>query len=248
MYIDTHCHLDFEIFDKNRKDLINKCSSLVIKYFINPATQKASWNNLITLNKEFNNVHICFGLHPVFINKHTNSDLKDLEIYTQKLSTKLIGEIGLDKRFSNFDKQLKFFSTQVNIAKNLNKKIIIHSVKSHNETLRILKDLKFKHGGIIHAFNSNCNIAQKYIELGFKLGIGEILSHSQTKLKGTLYKVNPKNLVLETDSPDMKLYNSNDNINTPQNIPKIFELLSNIYDINPDILKQQIYNTSLEFI
>ena len=46
----------------------------------------------------------------------------------------------------------------------------------------------------------------------------------------------------------MQLYNSNDNINTPENIPKIFELLSNIYQLNPAILKQQIYNTSLEFI
>lgn len=46
----------------------------------------------------------------------------------------------------------------------------------------------------------------------------------------------------------MPLYNSNENINTPENIPKIFELLSNIYAVNPDILKQQIYNTSLEFI
>ncbi|MED7819267.1 MULTISPECIES: TatD family hydrolase [unclassified Francisella] len=248
MFIDTHCHLDFEVFNKNRKDLINKCDKLSIKYFINPATKKASWDNLIALNQEFSNIHICFGLHPVFINKHTKLDLKDLELYTQKISTKLVGEIGLDKRFENFDKQLDFFSAQVSIAKNLNKKIIIHAVKSHNEVIKTLKDLKFKHGGIIHAFNGSYDIAQKYIDLGFKLGIGGILSRPKTKLKDTLQRIDSKYIVLETDSPDMQLYNCEDNINTPQNIPKIFELLSNIYDANPDILKQQIYNTSLEFI
>ncbi|API86973.1 TatD family hydrolase [Francisella uliginis] len=248
MFIDTHCHLDFEVFDENRKDLINRCGDLEIKHFINPATQRVSWDSLIALNKEFSNIHICFGLHPIFIDKHSNSDLNDLESYTQEAATKLIGEIGLDKRFDNFNKQLKLFSAQVSIARNLNKKVIIHSVKSHNEVLKTLKDLKFKHGGIIHAFNANYDIAQKYIELGFKLGVGSILSYPKTKLKDTLSKIDPKNIVLETDSPDMLLYNSNENINTPKNIPKIFELLSNIYDLNPDILKQQIYNTSLEFI
>lgn len=84
--------------------------------------------------------------------------------------------------------------------------------------------------------------------MGFKLGIGAIISQPQAKLKQALAKIKPENIVLETDSPDMLLYNSTDNINTPENIPKIFELLSNIYQLNPDILKQQIYNTSLEFI
>ncbi|MED7788231.1 TatD family hydrolase [Francisella sp. 19X1-34] len=248
MFIDTHCHLDFEVFDKNRNDLIHRCNVLGVKHFINPATQRDSWDNLISLNKEFKDIHICFGLHPIFIDKHSISDLNDLESYAQKIPTKLIGEIGLDKRFDNFDKQFDFFSTQVSIAKNLNKKIIIHSVKSHNEVLKTIKDLKFKHGGIIHAFNANYDIAQKYIDLGFKLGVGGILSYPRTKLKDTLSKIDSKDIVLETDSPDMQLYNSNENINTPKNIPKIFELLSNIYDLNPDILKQQIYNTSLEFI
>lgn len=84
--------------------------------------------------------------------------------------------------------------------------------------------------------------------LCFKLGIGGIISHPRSKLKQTLQKINPKNIVLETDSPDMRLYNSPKDINTPENIPTIFELLKDIYQLNPDILKQQIYNTSLEFI
>ena len=94
----------------------------------------------------------------------------------------------------------------------------------------------------------NEDIAKKYIDLGFRLGIGGIISHPQSKLKETLTKIDSSHIVLETDSPDMQLYNSKDTINTPQNIPKIFELVCDIYQTNPDILKQQIYNTSLEFI
>lgn len=248
MFIDTHCHLDFEVFNKTRKELLQSCENLGINYFINPATQRVTWHNLINLNKEFKNIYSCFGLHPIFIDKHKIDDLNDLEKYTQNISTKLIGEIGLDKRFNNYSKQLEFFSAQVNIAKNLDKQIIVHSVKSHNEVIKAIKDSKFKNGGIIHAFNGNEDIAKKYIDLGFKLGIGGIISQPNSKLKQTLTKINSNNIVLETDSPDMQLYNSKDMINTPQNIPKIFELLCNIYQINPDILKQQIYNNSLEFI
>ncbi|MBK2258463.1 TatD family hydrolase [Francisella philomiragia] len=248
MFIDTHCHLDFAIFDKTRDAILQNCNELGINHFINPATRRDNWDNLIQLNKQHSNVAICFGLHPVFMNSHNLTDLDHLEIYTQKYSTKIIGEIGLDKRFDNFDKQIEFFSAQIAIAKNLNKQIIIHVVKSHNEVLRIIKDLKFTNGGIIHAFNASDTIAQQYIDLGFKLGIGGIISHPQSKLKQTLQKINPKNIVLETDSPDIRLYNSCEDINTPKNIPTIFELLKDIYQLNPDILKQQIYNTSLEFI
>lgn len=248
MFIDTHCHLDFAIFDKTRDAILQNCNELGINHFINPATRRDNWDNLIQLNKQHSNVAICFGLHPVFINNHSISDLNALEEYSNKHSTKIIGEIGLDKRFENFDKQIEFFSVQIAIAKNLDKQVIIHAVKSHNEVLRIIKDLKFTNGGIIHAFNANDTIAQQYIDLGFKLGIGGIISHPQSKLKQTLQKINPKNIVLETDSPDMRLYNSCEDINTPENIPTIFELLKDIYQVNPDILKQQIYNTSLEFI
>lgn len=248
MFIDTHCHLDFKIFDKTREELSKNCQGLGINQFINPATQRATWDNLININKQFQNIHICFGLHPVFIDKHKKQDLKELESYTQNISTKLIGEIGLDKRFNNYDKQQEFFLAQISIAKNLNKQVIIHSVKSHNEVMRVIKDTKFKDGGIIHAFNGNEDIAKKYIDLGFKLGIGGIISYPQSKLKRILTNINPKNIVLETDSPDMLLYNSRETTNTPKNIAKIFELVCDIYQINPDILKQQIYNTSLEFI
>ncbi|GAB4223966.1 MAG: TatD family hydrolase [Francisella sp.] len=248
MFIDTHCHLDFDIFDNIRPQILNKCNKLSIKYFINPATDKNNWEKLIQLKHNFNNINICFGLHPIFIENHQNSHLKELENYTNKYSTKLIGEIGLDKRYKNFDKQLAFFSAQINIAKNLNKKVIIHAIKSHNEVIKTIKDLNFHNGGIIHAFNANYDIAQKYIDLGFKLGIGGIISFPKSQIKNIIKSINPKDIVLETDSPDMKLYKSNNDFNTPENIPKIFDILCNIYEENTDILKQQIFNTSLQFI
>ncbi|MDE4942624.1 TatD family hydrolase, partial [Francisella tularensis] len=88
-------------------------------------------------------------------------------------------------------KQLEFFTAQINIANNLDKQVIIQ------------------------AFNANYDIAQKYIDLGFKLGSGTIISQPQAKLKQALAKIKTENIVLETDSPDMLLYNSTDNINTP---------------------------------
>ena len=248
MFIDTHCHLDFKVFDNIRQRLISDCSQLEVSHFINPATQNSTWDKLVAINKQFSNIHICFGLHPIFIKNHILADISKLEEYTVKYNTKLIGEIGLDKRITNFDKQLNIFSKQINVAQNLDKKVIIHSVKSHNEVIKTLKESKFTNGGIIHAFNGNADIAKTYIDMGFKLGIGGLISHPTSTLHKTLLSISPRDIVLETDSPDMKLFNCNENISTPASIPIIFELLCNIYELNPAILKQQIYNSSLEFI
>lgn len=247
MFIDTHCHLDFDVFDSTRKELVTNCRELGISHFINPAIKRDNWDKLIALNNEFDNIKIAFGLHPVFIKEHRLDDLELLQQYTSEQSTKLIGEIGLDKRISNFDKQLEFFLAQISIAKNLDKPVIIHSVKSHNEVIKTLKDNNFSHGGIIHAFNGNIDMAKTYINLGFKLGVGGLLSRPNSKIRHTLQDISAKNIVLETDSPDMPLYGSK-GINTPQTIPKIFEILCDIYQTNTDILKQQIYTNCLEFI
>ncbi|QLE78659.1 TatD family deoxyribonuclease [Francisella sp. Scap27] len=247
MFIDTHCHLDFDVFDSFRDELITKCNKLNITQFINPATQHSSWDKLIELNKQFKSIKIAFGLHPIFIKNHESQYLDMLEQYTIAQNTKLIGEIGLDKRVKDFDKQLDFFKAQISIANNLAKPVIIHSVKSHNEVIKILKDSRFNHGGIIHAFNGNTNIAKTYIELGFKLGIGGLISQPKAKLKDTVKDIPAQSIVLETDSPDMRLYGEK-TINTPEKIPEIFRLLCDIYQSNTDILKQQIYTNSLEFI
>ncbi|MDE4982360.1 TatD family hydrolase, partial [Francisella tularensis subsp. holarctica] len=84
-------------------------------------TQRHNGDKLKPIHREFSKTVICFGLHPIFNDKHIHTDLKDLELYSQKHPKKLIGEIGLDKRFKNFNKQLEFFSSQINIAKNLDK-------------------------------------------------------------------------------------------------------------------------------
>ena len=248
MFIDTHCHLDFEIFDKTRDNLLLECKTLSINNFLNPATQYSHWDRLIAINEKHSNISICFGLHPIFINSHTKDHLNALEKYTSRYNTKLIGEIGLDKRVSDFDKQIEVFTNQVDIANNLHKQIIIHSVKSHNETIQIIKNYKFKHGGVIHAFNGNIDIAKSYIDLGFKLGIGGLITQPNSKIKTTLNSIHIENIVLETDSPDMKLYDSKQNINTPASIIDIFETLCDIYQINTDIIQQQIYKNSLDLI
>ncbi len=69
MFIDTHCHLDFDVFDTTRQNLINDCRKLGISYFINPATQSSTWDKLIAINKQFSNIYILFWFTPYFHRK-----------------------------------------------------------------------------------------------------------------------------------------------------------------------------------
>ncbi|TNF69349.1 MAG: TatD family deoxyribonuclease [Gammaproteobacteria bacterium] len=247
MFIDTHCHLDFDIFNHDRDKLINQAKENDITHFINPSVSKNNWHNVLALSKEYNNIIPVLGMHPCFIKEHHPSDLNELETQLSKNKIKLLGEIGLDKRINQFEEQLFYFSEQLSIAKKLNLPVIIHSVKAHSEVIHQIKSLNFTLGGIIHAFNGSIEIAKTYIDLGFKLGIGSILTYPKNKLTKIINTLPLSSFVLETDSPDMLPYNYKNNRNTPLSILIIFDLLCQNRNESKLEIKYNLWHNSCLF-
>lgn len=247
MLIDTHCHLDFECFDDQRESLLLNCHQQNIRHFINPATTYQRWDKLISLHQTFPQITIALGLHPCFIEQHTTEHLDQLDQMLSQHSIHLVGEIGLDKRFpEHYTKQLDFFAQQLSIAQRYDCPVIIHSVKAHSDTLQAIKSHKVSNG-IIHAFNGSYEIAKQYIDLGFKLGIGSILSYPHNKLSHVISKLPLSALVLETDSPDMPLYGST-GINSPLLLTASFARLCELRKESAKEILTIVSINSLNFI
>ncbi len=218
---DSHCHLDLAQFEGKVDLLVAKCIEKGIGGILIPGIKRDGWRRIrqITARKEI--CHTALGLHPMFVSEHKESDLHDLEMALSVGPIAAIGEIGLDfyKGRGNSDLQLHYFKAQIEIAKSGQLPVILHVRKAHDEVLQILRQLHFSFGGIVHAFNGSESQAERYIDLGFKLGFGGAMTFPRAaKLRKLAANLPLESIVLETDAPDMKPATCKLPYNTPLHI------------------------------
>ncbi len=235
MLIDTHLHLSNE--DYNIKEVLQKAKSNNVGLFITGGTNKD--NNLkdIDLSKKYKEIYITLGYHPEYVNEIKNEDYKLLEKQIKENEEKVIaiGEIGLDYHYDNKnkDKQKEMFIRQINIAKKYNLPVVVHSREATEDTFNILKKSDIK--GVIHCFSGSLEMAKKYISIGFMLGIGGVITFSNSNLKETVKQIDIKNILLETDSPYLSPIRGVKN--EPSNIKLIAEFICDIKQINMEALE-----------
>ena len=131
------------------------------------------------------------------------------------------------------------------IAKKHDLPVILHVRKAHDQVLQILNTIKVK-GGFCHAFNGSLQQAEKYVQLGFKLGFGGTLTYANSKKIHVLAKTLPlESIVLETDAPDMVVESHRGQRNSPVYIIESLNALASIrkQDVN-DIAQQTTQNAN----
>jgi len=94
--IDSHCHLDFEIFNDDRSEVLQRAKNIGISDIIIPGTEKIHWQRIKTLCKNHSQLHACYGLHPYWVNSHSQEDVEHLKNYIENNDPVAVGECGLD--------------------------------------------------------------------------------------------------------------------------------------------------------
>jgi len=227
---DTHCHIDNEQFSTDRERILTHCRELGVNRIIVPAVCKSGWGELLAICNTNKGLYPALGLHPLFIDNHSHSDIDDLETYLSKNKVIAIGEIGLDYYIKNTDKesQIFYFEHQLSIADKLQLPVILHVRKSHDAVIQILRKFNIP-GGIIHAFSGSKEQAYQYIKLGFKLGFGGVLTYiAATKIRKLAKELPLDSIVLETDAPDMTVFKYKGERNSPEYILESLEALATI--------------------
>ncbi|MCH2455739.1 MAG: TatD family hydrolase [Idiomarina sp.] len=245
---DTHCHLDFEAFDKDRGAVLKRAREAGIERFMVPGVTRNQWDKLVPLASDYSCWYYALGLHPWFIDEHKDSDVEELErqLEKQQGQVRAVGEIGLDRTCPNFDKQHRLFIRQLELAKCFKLPVIIH----HRKTLdRTHADIK-KYGpenGVIHAFSGSHQQAMKFVEQGYKLGVGGVITYERAqKTRQAIKEVPIESLVLETDSPDMPLSGYQGQRNEPSRVPLVLEALAKLRNTSEEELASQLWQNSVE--
>ena len=146
-----------------------------------------------------------------------------------------IGEIGLDYHYTqdNKEKQKQVLIEQLQIAQENNLPVVIHSRDAIMDTYDILK--KFNLKGIIHCFSSSLEMANKFIKLGYKIGIGGVVTFKNgKKLKEIVKEISLNDILIETDSPYLAPEPLRGTKNEPKNVYYVLKEVSNIKEIPYD--------------
>lgn len=239
--VDTHCHIDLAIFDKDRDTIIKNCKEIGIKSIIVPAIESKTWSTLLHVVTANDGLYPALGLHPVFINTHCSNDITLLQEYVSKYNPIAIGEIGLDFYIKDTDKEKQklFFNEQLNVAESNALPVILHVRKAHDDVLSILKTKDLK-GGSCHAFNGSYEQAKRYIDLGFKLGFGGTMTYPNArKIHDLAKKIPLESILLETDSPDMSGFNHQGERNQPDYIIDALKVLSQLKNMSTEEVANQ---------
>lgn len=228
MLIDTHCHLyksDYEDVDS----LISEMKESNIYAIVNGCDHNTN-EEVLELSKKHSNIYCAIGYHPSEIDSISNDYIKYIEDNID--SCVAIGEIGLDYYWvkDNKEEQIKLLKSQLDIAKKHNKPVIIHSRDATMDMYNILCEYNLK--GVIHAFSGSYETAINYIKLGYKIGIGGVVTFKNTNLKEIVSKLDIHDIVLETDSPYLTPVPNRGKKNSPLNLRYIVEEIANIKEIS----------------
>lgn len=232
--VDSHCHLDATAFDIDRSDVLVRCVESGVTRIVIPGIQAKSWRKQREICSGNPSLFAAFGMHPLFLESHNESSMQQLEDYISRYNPIAVGEIGLDYYLTDLDRlaQQQLFEDQLAIAADYKLPVILHARKSHDQILSTLKRYPVK-GGICHAFNGSLQQASKYIDMGFKLGFGGMLTYEGShKLRKLAVELPIGAIVLETDAPDMSGKLHKGERNSPEYLPEILQVLSGLRNQN----------------
>jgi len=245
MFIDSHCHLNFSCFDIQREMLLKTLRENNITKLIVPATHRAEWEQVSQLCKKNANLYYALGYHPHFLAYYDQGDLQYLQRLLENRDAKCVavGEIGLDKfAKTSMEIQEVIFTEQLKIAQQLALPVILHVVQKQGRTLDILRQQNFTQGGVYHAFSGSKEVALAFIKLGFKIGVGGVITYpNSVKTKAAIAALPLESLVLETDAPGMPIYRQEQADNSPLNLLHIFAALLTLRSESEKDLSSQLY-------
>ena len=247
--IDSHCHLDFEVFDSDRKQVLQRAKNNYITDIIIPGTTSQHWQRISKLcnNK---NLHACYGLHPYWVNTHTQNDIIKLEHFIDNNRPVALGECGLDFRpqQASKKKQIKYYEAQLDIAEHHQLPVIIHSVRA---TEVIIQSIKKRNNltGMIHSFSGSLEQAKQLIDLNFYISISGSVTYENAKKIRTVAETIPlTSLLLETDAPDQPDQKNLNSRNEPSYLINTLDEVAQLREESRDnIARQTILNAKKLF-
>ena len=234
MIFDSHAHYDDEAFDKDRDRLLSTLEEQGVGCIVNVGASFQGAKDSVELSMRYPHVCAAVGVHPDHVGELDEAKMQQLREMCAMKKTVAVGEIGLDyywdKEPEVQNAQRYWFRRQMELARETNLPVIIHSRDAAADTMEVMKEVHAEEiPGVIHCYSYSREMAQEFIKMGYYIGVGGVVTFKNAKkLKETVEAIPLERILLETDCPYMAPEphrgTRNDSSNIPFVIAKIAEL------------------------
>ena len=236
--IDTHAH--FNNLEQAKKQVEEAISNGITNIIAIGSDIKSS-HAAIKIAENIENVKATVGIHPHEAEKEFEN-VKKVKYLAINPPVVAIGECGLDYHYMNSPKEVQkdVFTTQINIANEINKPLVVHSRKAMSDTFAILKDKKHKETGcVMHCFSGDENDVDKLLDLGCYFAFGGVITFKNAHAADIASKIPLEKILLETDSPYLAPEPHRGKVNNPSNLLIIAQKLAELKNIDLEEVKKR---------
>ena len=250
MIFDTHAHYDDKQFDQDREELLVSMKDNGIGTIVDVGSNMETSAWIVDAVNRYPMMYGAVGVHPSDTADLTESDMDTLKEYAGKDKILAIGEIGLDYYWDEPEREIqkKWFEAQIELAREVRLPIIIHSRDAAADTLDIMKA---HHGdelnGVIHCFSYSPEMAQIYLDMGYYLGIGGVVTFKNSKKLKEVVKMTPlERIVLETDCPYLTPEPHRGKRNDSSYLKYVVECISKLKGISAEKIIKTTYENAVK--
>lgn len=246
MIFESHAHYEDARFDEDREALLSSFPQKGIDYVVNVGSSLKTTQQSIALAKQYDFIYAAAGVHPEETAELNEENFAWLCEQVKQEKVVAVGEIGLDYHWDEPERKIQkvWFERQIALARQVSLPMIIHSRDAAQDTLDIMKVCKAEEaGGVIHCFSYGVEMAREYLNMGFYIGIGGVLTFKNAKkLKEVAKYVPLDRILLETDCPYMAPEPHRGKRNSSIYLPYVAETLATIKGVDVE----EVYQTTRE--
>lgn len=243
MIFESHAHYDDKAFDEDREALLSVMRENGIAYIVNVGASLESTETTIALTRKYPFIYGAAGVHPNETGALNEENFAWLEQQCRQPKVAAVGEIGLDYYWDkpSHETQKKWFERQLDLARDVQKPVIIHSRDAAKDTYDIMTAKNASEiGGVIHCYSYSVDMALDYVKMGFYIGIGGVVTFKNArKMKEVAEAVPLERILLETDSPYLAPAPYRGKRNSSLYLPLIAKELSQIKGIDYEQVVRQ---------
>lgn len=271
MIFDSHAHYEDKRFAPDRDELLCAMRENNIGRIINVGSTLDTSKQSVELAGQYEDIYAAVGIHPsevafpidgeeskklsvedsIKMMPTVINELKNLSSYGKCVS---IGEIGLDyywdKDKENHELQKKWFTSQLELAAEVNKPVIVHSRDANKDTFDILKEAKstLDTRAVVHCYSGSPEMAKEYVKLGYYIGVGGVVTFKNgRKLRETVEEISLESILVETDCPYMAPEPYRGKRNDSTKLSYIVERISNIKNISKEQVEEITWQNACSF-